>query len=82
MSKKDKTEKEVKELAGTVSGELKFKKISSEGVSFSMELDKANIKSMGNDSIVFDLKALPADFNFDKHDLTGKIEITLEAKDK
>jgi hypothetical protein len=79
MAKKDEVKKE---LVGKVSGELKFKKISSEGVSFSMELDKANIKSMGNDSIVFDLKALPADFNFDNHVLTGKIEITLEAKDK
>ncbi len=79
MAKKDEVKKE---LVGKVSGELKFKKISSEGVSFSMELDKANIKSMGNDSIVFDLKALPADFNFDNHALTGKIEITLEAKDK
>jgi hypothetical protein len=79
MAKKDEVKKE---LVGKVSGQLKYKKISTEGVSFSMELDKANIKSMGNDSIVFDLKALPADFNFDNHVLTGKIEITLEAKDK
>jgi hypothetical protein len=79
MAKKNEVSEE---LIGKASGELKFKKISSEGVSFSMELDKVNIKSMGNDSIAFDLTALPAGFDFDHHVLTGKIEITLEAKDK
>lgn len=81
MAKKGEEVKSDK-LTAKVTGELKLKKMSSEGVAFSMELDKASIKRLDNDSILFDLKTLPDDFDFDKHILSGVIEITLTAKEK
>ncbi|MDD5006434.1 MAG: hypothetical protein PHS33_08070 [Candidatus Omnitrophica bacterium] len=83
MAKKKEEAGEVKvELISKSESSLKYKKISSEGISFSTELDKAGIVAFRNDSIVFDLKQLPADFDFSKHTISGKVVITLEAKDK
>lgn len=77
--KKVKEEVEVKKHEVSIEGKLLFKKATTTEAVFDME-DGKGITS--NKKLVIDIASLPADFDFDKHDVEAVFRIDIRLKDK
>ncbi len=77
--KKVKGEVEVKKDEVRLEGKLFFKKATNTEAVFDMEDGKG---ILSNKKLVIDIASLPADFDFDKHDVEAVFRVDIKLKDK